>query len=477
MTHIAAVVLAAGASTRFGECKQLLDWGGKPMLAHVTDVALRAGLDPVIAVIGYGAAEMRAALGDRPVRTLMSWRWEEGLAASVRTGLAGVPPDADGAVFLQCDQPLVTAELLQAMVERFEETGTSIVHPTHDGRRGTPVLFGRRFFAELSGITGDEGGRSLIDGHPEEVATVAVSDPAVLMDMDRPEAYAQLRAARPGSARVEQGDGGAERQARALQAIRHVIVDMDGVLWRGDEPLPGMEAFFSFLKREGIGFILATNNSTRTPDQYAGRLARYGVEVPKETILTSALVSAAAAAELAPAGAKMYVIGEEGIQQALLERGFVLDDEEADYVVVGWDRQLTWDKLATASLLIHGGAAFLGTNPDTNFPTEAGPVPGDGAILAAIEVTTGVEPLVTGKPAPQMYEEAMRRMDATPETTAMIGDRLDTDIAGAERAGLTTILVLSGIATAEDVAGSQVKPDVVCADIEELVAQWQALIA
>jgi 4-nitrophenyl phosphatase len=150
----------------------------------------------------------------------------------------------------------------------------------------------------------------------------------------------------------------------------------------------------------------------------------------------------------------------------------VLSEDGAAYVVVGWNIDLVWDELATASLLIHKGAGFIGTNPDVSYPTERGPVPGNGAQLAAIEATTGVAPVVTGKPEPQMYEEAMRRMGASPGTTAVVGDRLDTDLAGGVRLGLTTVLVLSGIATEADVTNSSLKPDVVCADIGELMQIW-----
>jgi 4-nitrophenyl phosphatase len=470
-TEVAAVILAAGASTRFGRCKQLLDWRGKPLLAHVADVARQAELDPVIAVLGCQADETTPALSGRPVQILTNWRWEEGMGTSVQTGLAAVPRQAEAALFLQCDQPLISAGLLRAMVERFEDSGAAIVHPTHAGQRSTPVLFARRLFPELSKVGGDEGGRSLIERHAKDVATVAVEDRLVLMDVDTLEDYRQIQASEDG-----------RPQAARLLDISHLIIDMDGVLWRGDEPMPGLRAFFAFLEENDIAFTLATNNSSRTPEQYAAKLAHFGVQVPIESVLTSALVSAAYLAEVAPSGSRVYVIGEEGVQQALMERGFILDDDgnrgypRADYVVVGWDRDLSWEKLATASLLIHGGAGFIGTNPDTTYPTERGPVPGNGALLAAIETATGVEAVVTGKPEAWMYGEALRRMDAAPETCAMIGDRLDTDIAGAARAGLTTVLTLSGIATEEDLVTSSIQPDLVCRDIQELTTLWQEQI-
>jgi len=470
LTQIAAIVLAAGGSTRFGQCKQLLDWRGKPLLAHVSDVALRAGLDPIIAVLGCNAKETRAALEARTVQTVMNWGWEGGLSTSVQTGLAGVPPEAEAAIFLQSDQPLVTPDLLQAIVDRFEQTGASIVHPVSAGSRGTPVLFSRRFFPELLTVTGDEGGRSLITQYPEAVSTVQVTEPRTLMDIDTPDDYEKLQ-------RFHERDTAlSDEPAREiLRQIRHLIIDMDGVLWRGDEPMPGLRQFFDFLRQQEISFVLATNNSSRKPTQYVSKLARFGVEVPIEAILTSAEVSAAYLADVAPSGSRVYVIGEEGIRHALVERGFALDDEHAEYVVVGWDRHVTWDKLATASLLIHDGAGFVGTNPDVSYPTERGPVPGNGALLAAIEAATGVEATVTGKPEPRIYEEALRRMRANPETTAMIGDRLDTDIAGAKHANLLTVLVLSGIAAESDLDTSSIRADLVTENIEALLTEWKKI--
>jgi 4-nitrophenyl phosphatase len=478
LKRIGAVILAAGASTRFGQPKQLLDWDGVPLLVHVVDVVVAAGLGPVIVVLGYLAKSVQAALdaaaGQRgwvSMQTMMNWRWEEGMSTSVQVGLSALPPETEGAVFLQCDQPLITSDLLRSLVARFEETNASIVHPTHAGQRGTPVLFSRRLFGELAAVTGDEGGRSLITRHARDVAAVQVTDPTVLADIDTPGEYERLR----NSKAARSTTISPHLSRRFLAGIRHLIIDMDGVLWRGDTPMDGLQAFFAFLRQRHVDFVLATNNASRTPEQYADKLARLGVEVPTERILTSALVAAAYLATLAPPGSRVYAIGEDGARRALEQQGFVLSDgidDGAEYVVVGWDRELTWNKLATAALLVHAGATFIGTNPDLNFPTELGPVPGNGAQLAAIEVTTGVSPIVVGKPEPWMYQEAMGRLGARPETTAVLGDRLDTDIAGGIRAGLSTILVLSGIATEADLVSSPVRPDLVCKDIEELVQVW-----
>ncbi len=461
--RVAGVILAAGGSTRFGRPKQLLDWNGIPLVAHVADVALAAELSPVVVVLGHSAEDVRAALAGRPVSIATNWRWEEGMSTSVQTGLGALPPDTDAAVFLQCDQPLVPPDLLRRLVARFGETGAPIVCPVYRGRRASPTLFARPLFPELSRVTGDQGGRALILRHPEAVETVEVDDPDLLADVDTPEEYERLRARY-----------GAPPPARLLLAsVRHLIVDMDGVLWRGDQPMPGLADFFATLRALDVRFVLATNNASKRPEEYREKLARFGVEVPPEAILTSAQATAEYLAALAPPGTPVYAIGGNGVRHALAEKGFVLAEEDAQYVVVGWDPDLHWQKLAKAALLIQRGAGFIGTNPDTTYPTPAGRVPGNGSNLAVLELTTGVKPVVIGKPEPWLYRAAMARLEAAPETTAALGDRLDTDILGGRRAGLRTILVLSGISTPEDLARSPVRPDLVCADIGELARMWR----
>jgi 4-nitrophenyl phosphatase len=474
--HIAAVILAAGGSTRFGQPKQLLDWGGSPLLGHIVNIAISAALSPVIVVLGSGAERLRPILDALPVQTVMNWGWEEGMSTSVRAGLAVLPPGVEAAVFLQCDQPLITPELLKAIVACYKERGTDIVHPTYASERATPVLFGCRHFPELAAVLGDEGGRGLIDRHSERVATIEVADGITLADIDTPADYERLRVhALPSQFQASR----TQHPSSILRSITHLIIDMDGVLWRGDEPIPGLQEFFAFLRGRHIGFVLATNNSSKTPEEYVRKLARFGVEITSDSVLTSSQATAAHLSTVAPPGTRVYAIGKAGVRQALEEHHFILTNteeeangQEAQYVVVGWDQDLSWRELATASLLIHNGAGFIGTNPDNTFPTERGPVPGNGAQLAALQAATGVPPLVLGKPEPGMFEEAMRRMGARPETTAIVGDRLNTDIAGGIRAGITTILVLSGIASQDSLAASPVRPTLVYADITELVHAW-----
>lgn len=260
----------------------------------------------------------------------------------------------------------------------------------------------------------------------------------------------------------------------SLHDIRHLIIDMDGVLWQGNQPLPGLLSFFQFLRNRGIKFVLATNNASQTPEQYLSKLAGMGVTVHPEEILTSAQATAMHLATVAPKGASVYTIGEAGVQQALTEQGFTLTTGSAPYVVVGMDRTLSWEKLAQATLNIRAGATFIGTNPDKTLPTERGLTHGNGAVLAALQAATEVAPMIVGKPEPLMYFQAMARLGGTPTDTAGLGDRLDTDILGAVRAGIKSILVLSGVSTRAQLAEVNFKPDWVFDGILELTTQWEA---
>jgi 4-nitrophenyl phosphatase len=463
LSQVSAIILAAGPSSRFGQPKQLLDWGGVPLVAHIARIALAADLEPVIVVLGSDAPALRTALAGSPVTVLMNWRWQDGLSTSVRTGLAALPPEAEAVLLLQCDQPLVTPGLIRDLVERQSETSASIVYPTHDGNRGTPVLFTRELFGELAAVEGDQGGRAILGQHQDDIATVEVADPDLLADADTPSDYDRLK-----QRMTERTTGQA-----ILARLRGLMIDMDGVLWRGDEALPGLVRFFAFLAERGIKYVLATNNASKVPEQYVAKLAGFGVEVDQECILTSGQAAAAYLGDVAPRGTRVYAIGEEGVQRPLRQQGFVISEEDAEYVVVGWDRKLSWTKLAAAALLIHAGARFIGTNPDKSFPTERGPVPGNGAQLAALEAATGVPPTVVGKPEPRMYAEALRRLGTKRENTAVLGDRLDTDILGARKAGLPSVLLLSGISTRNDLRGSPERPDLVCDGIDELTSIWE----
>jgi 4-nitrophenyl phosphatase len=261
---------------------------------------------------------------------------------------------------------------------------------------------------------------------------------------------------------------------QALGEIHALVIDMDGVLWRGDEPLPGLAEFFDLLRKRPLAFRLATNNASKSPLQYVRKLASLGVEVGPDDILTSAVVSAQHIASTAP-GASVYATGD-GMRQAVLDYGLHLSEGgRADFVSIGWDPKLTYSQMAEAALLIRAGARFIGCNPDRTFPSERGLLPGNGAILAFLQAATDREPLIMGKPERTMFDVALASMGVEAAHTAMLGDRLETDILGGQAAGLGTILVLTGVSNRPDLAASPIKPDWVFQDIQELTHAWRNL--
>ena len=260
---------------------------------------------------------------------------------------------------------------------------------------------------------------------------------------------------------------------KTLSSIKGLIIDMDGVLWRGSEPLPGIAEFFAFLRERGIRFVLATNNASRTEAQYAERLASHGASVTPDEIVTSSNAAAEHLASIVPAGSRVYAIGMQGVREALARRGFVLSEADgAAAVVVGIDWHVTYDQLKRAALLIRSGARFIGTNSDATYPAPEGIIPGNGALLAAIETASGVKPIVVGKPEPILYRQSIRRLNLPLAKITALGDRLETDILGGIRAGIQTILVMSGVTTPELLAASDYQPDWVFEDILDLVKHW-----
>ena len=258
-----------------------------------------------------------------------------------------------------------------------------------------------------------------------------------------------------------------------LKTITAYVLDIDGVLYTGDRSLPGAVEFVRLLQERKLPFLVLTNNSTRTPAVVAKRLQHMGMDVGAEQILTSSLAAALYLNKIRSEGTRVYVVGEEGLKLPVCEAGFELaEDGPADFVVVGMDRGLTYAKLKRAALLIRAGAQFIATNPDTTFPSPEGLVPGAGALIAALQVSTGVKPLVIGKPESTCFELALEKLGVGASRAAAVGDRLDTDIEGGRRAGMRTILILSGVSTAADLVGSAVQPTWV---FQDLVALSKAL--
>jgi 4-nitrophenyl phosphatase len=255
--------------------------------------------------------------------------------------------------------------------------------------------------------------------------------------------------------------------------IRAFIVDMDGVIWRGKKILPGVRGFFRLLETHNLPFLVATNNSTVIPEQISSKFAKLDIHLKPEQVVTSSSATARFIGRTYPEIKRVYCIGEEGLQRALTSQGFGLTEgaDEAQAVVVGFDYQINWSKLEEATLAIVNGAHFIGTNPDPSIPTERGLAPGNGAILAALRAATNVDPCIVGKPEPHLYRMATEWIQTEPHQTLVIGDRLETDIAGGIRAGMPTCLVLTGVSRREDLEASAVQPDWVFNNLTEIAAK------
>ena len=260
----------------------------------------------------------------------------------------------------------------------------------------------------------------------------------------------------------------------SLAQITHLILDMDGVLYRGNEPIPRLGEFFAFLRERRIPFMLVTNNATRTPRERSEKLAGMGAQVSPSEILTSAQAAARTLRREYPQGTRVHVFGMPALRDAIADEGFVLADEDVKVVVASVDRDVTFEKVKVASRLIRAGARFIATNLDPNIPSEDGFLPGTGAMVAMLAAASGVTPTAVGKPEPILYELAMAQMAARPATTAAVGDRVMTDIVGGKRAGITTICVLTG---ASDRAEAEAAgTDFIFDDIGRLLDAWRAAL-
>jgi NagD protein len=246
------------------------------------------------------------------------------------------------------------------------------------------------------------------------------------------------------------------------------LTDMDGVLVHEGLPVPGAPEFVGRLRQSGKPFLILTNNSIYTARDLQARLARIGIEVPETAIWTSALATAQFLHDQRPGGTA-YVIGEAGLTTALHNAGYILTNLEPEYVVLGETRTYSFEAITTAVRLIHGGSRFICTNPDPVGPSAEGLLPAAGSVAAMVSKATGVEPYFVGKPNPMMMRSALNTIGAHSETTAMIGDRMDTDVLCGLEAGLETILVLTGISTAADVERFPYRPSRVIGSVADLV--------
>lgn len=255
--------------------------------------------------------------------------------------------------------------------------------------------------------------------------------------------------------------------------IKSLVLDMDGVIWKADAPIGDLTAIFRRIRERGLQFIFATNNSTKTSEQYTRRLKEFGVEVESRQVVTSSQAVAYAMGQRFQPGTKVFMIGEDGIRVPLEEKGFEIlsleDAPKAEVVVVGLDREITFQKAVEATLLVRSGIPFYATNPDKTFPTPRGLIPGAGAWYSVVTTATGVEPIVAGKPFPFLMELSLEKLGTNKEETLVVGDRLDTDIMAGQDIGCPTALVLSGVSTREQGESWTPRIDIIADDLATLI--------
>jgi 4-nitrophenyl phosphatase len=255
--------------------------------------------------------------------------------------------------------------------------------------------------------------------------------------------------------------------------IKALILDMDGVIWRSDTPIGNLPEIFKRIEARGLKYVFATNNGTKTTEQYVATLKKLGVRVSPQQVITSALSVAHMLSHTFERRTKVFMIGEDGIRTALEEKGFevlpVEQAQEAEFFVMGIDRDITFEKMREATLLVRSGVPFYATNPDKTFPTPRGEIPGAGAWISVITTATGVEPIYAGKPFPFMMELSLERLGTKRGETLIVGDRLETDIAAGQAVGCPCALVLSGVSTREQAETWMPTIDSIADDLASLI--------
>ena len=262
-----------------------------------------------------------------------------------------------------------------------------------------------------------------------------------------------------------------------MSDIQIWVFDLDGVIWRGDSAIEGAAACVAALQKRGCRAMFASNNSTRAPQFFSEKLAKMNIHAAPADIVTSTTVTVAHLRGRFADGGRVFVVGEAGLRAQLESVGFEVvpetesEDASVIAVVAGLAREFTYADLARAQHYILAGATFIATNRDATFPVENGVLPGAGAVIAAIETASGQVPLTMGKPEPEMLKQIVRASGLAPDQVAMVGDRLDTDIACAHRAGIGSVWVATGVVTREtaEAATGEEKPDVLLDDLAELI--------
>lgn len=249
------------------------------------------------------------------------------------------------------------------------------------------------------------------------------------------------------------------------------LLDLDGTVYRGNQPIPGAVRFMEHLREQNIPYLFLTNNSSTTPDKVADCLSHMGIPAKSNEVYTTSMAIAAYLKAHVQPGARIYAIGEEGLLQELKQGGYRLTEDRPDYVVVGIDRTFSYEKLAIAAKAIRDGARFLATNSDAALPTEHGLAPGNGSLVAAIAVASGSQPIVVGKPEALIVDYALQHLGTTKSETLIVGDNLHTDILAGINSEVDSLLVLTGYSTRADLEGFRGKPTYVA---DHLIQWWEA---
>lgn len=266
-----------------------------------------------------------------------------------------------------------------------------------------------------------------------------------------------------------QEDGPNMMLAQLQPPIKAMILDMDGVLYRQNDPIGDLPAIFGRIAALGLKVMFATNNTMSTPEMYRDKLRRMGVAAEAEQIITSPVATAHAMHRRWPQGGPVYMIGGIGMRSAMEAQGFYHAERDVLAVASGMDLEFPYDQMVKAVRLLLKGVPFIGTNPDLLYPTPDGPAIGTGGLLAVLETCSGVKPEIIGKPFPTMMNMALDRLNVPPQQALVVGDRLNTDIAAGQAAGCRTALVLTGISTREEAAQWDPRPDLVAEDLTALV--------
>lgn len=255
-----------------------------------------------------------------------------------------------------------------------------------------------------------------------------------------------------------------------VKQYKGYLIDLDGTMYKGTELIQEARDFVIALKEKQIPYLFVTNNSTKTPEQVAMKLETFGIPATEQQVFTTSQATANYLHDRKPNGSA-YVIGGDGIRHALTEKGLTIEDEGTDFVVVGLDQTITYEKLAKACLNVRNGAFFVSTNGDIAIPTERGLLPGNGSITSVVTVSTQTNPVFIGKPESIIMEQALQVLGTPKEETLMVGDNYDTDILAGMRAGLDTLLVHTGVTTKELLTGYKEKPTYVVDSLKEWISR------